>query len=165
MKIFVNTWGNYNKKGANLGQWITLPMDELDLENKLKEIAEDMQDQDPKWFVNDFDCEFDIEINENSNIFEVNELAQRLEDLDEWDKKKFQAMLEIDSDFEYCLDNLDDATFYPDMSLEEVAEEIVKECYSHEMSEFMLRYFDYEAFALDLSYEDYTETKYGVICW
>jgi antirestriction protein len=47
------------------------------------------------------------------------------------------------------------------MDLEEVAEELINECY--DLPEFALRYFDYEAFARDLSFDGYTETKYGVI--
>jgi antirestriction protein len=47
------------------------------------------------------------------------------------------------------------------MDLEEVAEELIDECYN--IPEFALRYFDYSAFARDLSFDGYTETKYGVI--
>lgn len=27
LKIYVNTWANYNENGAGGGRWITLPMD------------------------------------------------------------------------------------------------------------------------------------------
>jgi antirestriction protein len=57
---------------------------------------------------------------------------------------------------------MDDSTFYPGYSLEEVAEEIVSECY--DLPEFALRYFDYEAFGRDLSFDGYTKTYTGVIC-
>ena len=36
LKIYVNTWGNYNENGAEGGEWITLPMDSDELE-ELKE--------------------------------------------------------------------------------------------------------------------------------
>ena len=38
---------------------------------------------------------------------------------------------------------------------------LISDCYN--LPEFALRYFDYEAFARDLSFDGYTETKYGVI--
>ena len=52
-------------------------------------------------------------------------------------------------------------SFYHGMDLEEVAEELVNDCY--DLPEFALRYFDFKAFARDLSFDGYTETKYGVI--
>lgn len=48
------------------------------------------------------------------------------------------------------------------MTLEEVAEQLVEECYN--LPEFALRYFDYEAFARDLRFDGYEETAHGVIC-
>jgi antirestriction protein len=50
------------------------------------------------------------------------------------------------------------------MDLAEVAEEIVNECYfTRETPDIFTRYFDYDAFGRDLSFDGYTETKYGVI--
>ena len=60
-----------------------------------------------------------------------------------------------------ALDNFA-ATYYDGMTLEEVAEQIVEECY--DLPEIALRYFDYEAFARDLRFDGYTETEHGVIC-
>ena len=54
--------------------------------------------------------------------------------------------------------------FYAGRDLQEVAEEIADECYLYNAPDFLARYFDYEAFARDLSFDGYTETKYGVIC-
>lgn len=65
-------------------------------------------------------------------------------------------------DVEYALDNYEDSTFYPEMDLEDVAHDIIEECY--DLPEIALRYFDYESFARDLGYDGYTETEYGVIC-
>ena len=54
------------------------------------------------------------------------------------------------------------------MSLEDVAEEIVEECYIPDNArnsdiEFFARYFNYEAFARDLGFDGYAETNFGVI--
>ena len=54
LNIFVNTWGNYNENGADGGEWITLPMDPDELENKLQTIADAMHDNDPEFFINDY---------------------------------------------------------------------------------------------------------------
>ena len=47
------------------------------------------------------------------------------------------------------------------MSLEDVAYEIVDECY--DLPDIAQRYFDYKAFARDLGFDGYTETENGVI--
>ena len=60
-----------------------------------------------------------------------------------------------------AIENIDDYTYYSGMSLEDVAYEIVEECY--ELPEIAQRYFDYEAFARDLGFDGYEETTNGVI--
>ena len=46
LKLFVNTWGNYNENGADGGQWINIPMEEDDLRETLERIAESIGDRD-----------------------------------------------------------------------------------------------------------------------
>ena len=167
LRIYVNTWGNYNVNGADGGEWLTLPMDESILGAELDRIAANMGDDDPEFAIHDFEWEGDIdftEISEYTNIHEINELVERLDDLHEWELHHIGAYLEaISSDLEEALDEYESTTFYDDMTLEEVAEEIVRECY--DLDEFALRYFDFEAFARDLSFDGYMETEFGVITW
>lgn len=47
------------------------------------------------------------------------------------------------------------------MSLEDLAHEIVENNYN--LPDNVMQYFDFEAYASDLSNEGYTETEYGVI--
>lgn len=54
-----------------------------------------------------------------------------------------------------------DVIFYAGQTLEDVAYDIVQECYN--LPEIAERYFDYKAFARDLSFDGYTETSNGVI--
>jgi antirestriction protein len=54
--------------------------------------------------------------------------------------------------------------FYQGMDLTEVAEELVNDCYfTKETPDIFTRYFDYEAFGRDLSFDGYHETEWGVI--
>ena len=164
LKIYVNTWGNYNENGAEGGEWIRLP--DPDLDETLEAIAERIGDTDPEWFINDYEWtnrrSFG-KIEENSGIFHLNEILEELETLDDWDLDKLEAIIEEHTDnVEIAMEYLDNATFYPGMTLEEVAEQIVDECY--DLPEIALRYFDYEAFARDLRFDGYTETAHGVIC-
>ena len=167
LNIFVNTWGNYNENGADGGQWITLPMEEEELAEVLHNIAARMGDEDPEWAIHDYEWTTEVELDEvgeMSNIFELNEFCTDLDQLDEWEAEEIAAAVEAyDYTFAEAFERHRDGCFifYRGMDLEKVAEEIIEECYN--LPEFALRYFDYEAFARDLTFDGYTETKYGVI--
>ena len=170
LNIFINTWGNYNENGADGGEWITLPMDAGDLEKTLDRIAENMQDFDLEWFVNDYEWTTEIEpreIGEHENITELNEWIGELDSLNEWDQKEIAAAMEAwGYSFEEAMDKQQSGyfTFYPNMDLNEVAEELVNECYfTKDTPDILTRYFDYEAFARDLGFDGYEETSLGVI--
>ncbi len=167
LNIFVNTWGNYNENGADGGEWITLPMDAEELEETLNKIASAMGDNDPEWAIHDYEWTTEIEpreIGEMENITALNEELQELDGLDEWEQKEIAAAIEA---YGYTFAEAYERqqrgyfTLYQGMDLVEVAEELINECY--DLPEFALRYFDYEAFARDLSFDGYTETSYGVI--
>ena len=168
LNIFVNTWGNYNENGADGGEWITLPMDPDELAEVLENIAEAMGDNDPEWAIHDYEWEADFElgdVHEMDSITEWNDLCNEAYSLEEWEAEEVAAAVEAYGyTFREALERHERGCFifYQGRDLEEVAEEIINECY--DLPEFALRYFDYEAFARDLSFDGYTETKYGVIC-
>ena len=170
LNIFINTWGNYNENGADGGEWITLPMDPDALEETLKRISDAMGDFDPEYCIHDYEWTTEIEpreIGEMENIDELNEELQDLENLDEWDQKEIAAAMEaFGYDFKEAYERQQRGcfTFYAGQDLQEVAEQIADECYLYNAPEFLARYFDYEAFARDLSFDGYTETAHGVIC-
>ena len=169
LNLFVNTWGNYNTNGADGGQWITLPMDEDELEEVLENIAEAMGDNDPEWAIHDYEWECEMElgdVHEMDSITDWNERCQEADGLEEWEAEEIAAAIEAYGyTFAEALDRQQRGcfTFYPGQDLEEVAESIADECYLYDAPEFLARYFDYEAFARDLGFDGYTETKYGVI--
>lgn len=167
LNLFVNTRGNYNENGADGGRWITLPMDPDELEEVLENIAAAMGDHDPEWAIHDYEWESETElgdVHEMDSISEWNERCQEAADLEEWEAEEIAAAIEAYGyTFAEALDRQQRGCFifYPGRDMEEVAEELINECY--DLPEFALRYFDYEAFARDLSFDGYTETKYGVI--
>lgn len=167
LNIYINTWGNYNNNGADFGEWITLPMDEDELEEKLDEVAEAMGDNDPEWFVNDYEWTIGVtpfEVNEMDNYFKLNERLEELDTLDIGEQEALMAVLDaITGDFEEALDIVSRGrySFYPGYDLDELAHESVDECYN--LPDIALRYFDYEAFARDLGFDGYHETEWGVI--
>lgn len=174
LNIYVNTWGNYNENGADGGEWIALPMDADELTETLDRIAQAVGDSDPEWFVNDYEWTTEIElreIGENENIEALNEWLKEFDILDEWDQKEIAAAMEAwGYSFEEAVDKQQRGCFtlYANMDLEEVAEELVSECYIPNTAknsdiEFFARYFDYKTFARDLRFDGYEETSLGVI--
>lgn len=171
LNIFINTWGNYNENGADGGRWVTLPMDADELAATMDDIATAMGDNDPEFFINDYEYTTEIElddIGEMDNIIELNERMQELESLDEYEIEEIAAAVEA---FGYTFGEAYDRQqrgyfiFYRGQDLSDVAYVLVNECYfTKDTPDILTRYFDYDAFARDLSYDGYTETKYGVIC-
>lgn len=161
LKVFVTNLGKYNE-GELIGEWVSFPVDESELEEALERIG--INEQYEEYFITDYETELDgLNVDEYSNISELNELAAQLADLDEYDLEKVGAIIEAyGADLQEAIDNIDDYTYYSGMSLEDVAFEIVEECYN--LPEFAKTYFDYAAFARDLSFDGYTETENGVIC-
>lgn len=164
VKVFVNTWGNYNENGADGGQWITLPMDNDELCEKLDEIAEAMNDHDPEWAIHDYEweCEDFGSVSECENIAELNECAQELENMQEWERETAAAYLEAEGgSLRNAIDSVDRCTLYAGQDMEDVAYDMLNECY--EIPDYLQNYIDYAAFARDISFDGYTETSFGVL--
>ncbi len=169
LNIFINTWGNYNRNGAYLGQWVTLPMDESELEEIMENIAETMRDHDPEFCIHDYEWTTDIkgrDIQENENILELNEYVQAIDDLDRWDQKTFSAAVEIwGSDVDPT--DIDEYNLYPgidddyDLGYYWAVE---SGCYDLNKMGNLANYIDYEAFGRDIRFEsDGGHTSFGWI--
>lgn len=161
MKGFITNLGKYNE-GELVGKWIDFPIDEDDFQDELESIGVKENTMYEEWFITDYDCSlFDMydAFGEYPSIDDINEVAEALED----NEDEFTALLEVCS-YEDALGYLESEnyTFYKGMTLEDVAYELVEECYN--LPEIVQRYFDYAAFARDLSFDGYAETSSGVIC-
>lgn len=164
ISVFLNTWGNYNENGADGGFWVELPcnLDEV-LERLAASTGEDVDEMEV--FINDFETEISgLEISENTDISDLNDIAEQLESLDKYDLEKLEAILEADGgSLENALDNIDDYIYYSNMSLEDVASEMIDEGVFGDIPDSIINYIDTSAIARDLGYDGYTETENGVI--
>lgn len=166
LNIYINTRGNYNVYGAENGKWITLPMAEDELSAKLTATAKKMKDSDPEWFVNDYKWEDKafFPVDEVSSYNRLNKICETISELDEYDQEKLLAIIEYTgSDIQDAIDDLDCYTFYQGQTLEDVAYDLINECYN--LPEIALTHFDYSAFARDLSFDNYYEAENGVLCY
>lgn len=164
IKGFITNLGKYNE-GILMGEWISFPIEEEELEAVLERIG--INEEYEEIFFTDWETEIECNFGEYEDIETVNDLAERLEEIDRCgDLEKLEAIMEATGDsLEEAMEEIENATFYPGYTLEEVAEEIVNDCYfTKDTPEILARYFDYEAFARDLEFDGYTETATGVIC-
>ena len=161
-KGYITNLGKYNE-GQLIGKWIDFPVSDEDLEKVYEEIG--INEEYEEVFFTDWEDDFGMEFGEYENIDDLNELAEELQQLDNYDLEKFEALMEAEGyNAREALDRLNDAVFYPNMELIDVAEEIVNVCYGFKnVDDIFYRYFDYEAFARDLRFDGYTETSKGVI--
>ena len=158
MKAYVTNLGKYNE-GELVGKWLELPTTDEEIQKTLKEIG--IGEEYEEYFITDYEDTHGIELGEYENIQELNEKAETLA---EYSDELIQAITEsYTSDIDRVIEILenDNYVFYENMTLEEVAEELVDQCYN--LPEIAQRYFDYSAFARDLGFDGYCETSTGVI--
>ena len=170
LNIYLNTWGNYNENGADGGEWVTLPMDADELAEVMEKIADAMGDEDPEWFVNDYEwtCEWEgREIDENENIEQLNEYCERLSSLNEWESIVYASAVEYWGEKYVDIDDLDDYNLLTDVKDEYDLGyywAVESGCYDLDKMGHLANYFDYEGFGRDIAIEaDGGFTSYGFI--
>ena len=115
IKVYMNTWGNYNEYGADAesikGGWMT-PDEALEWLDK-----QEIQEEEP--FINDVDGKLPFEVDEYSNPKQVLEQIKDLQSLSGDEAKALSAIMESQNDnYEMCKEILDsgDYIFFPDVS-------------------------------------------------
>jgi antirestriction protein len=156
VRIYITNLAKYNK-GKLVGKWVELPMDKEELKREIKEVL----GNEEEIFLSDFESPFDIE--EYENPFTLNEFVEQLDKLDEYEQEKvFYLMDTIGYDREETLEHYEDVTYYQDMTLDDVAYELVEEGVFGELTDSIKSYLDYEKLARDLRIDGYYETDKGV---
>ena len=150
-------------KGNLIGDWISLPIEENDWKDFLKTIG-----SPEEIAIHDFEDNLGLKglkIGEYMSIKELNELCERIERVDLYlcGIDILNALYEVLGDFEEALEcfESDNYVYYGKMTMEEVAQEYIEECY--DIPTGLENYIDYKAVARDMQYGDYCETDYGVI--
>lgn len=156
LKVFLTNLGKYNE-GELVGKWVSLPCD--DLEAELEEIGVGAEPYE-EYFITDYESDIGITIGEYTSVYWLNELAERLDELDDDEAETVKAYLECESnDIEEAIEALPRCAFYQNTTLEDMAQEDVE---AMNLPEIALRYFDYEAYARDMNCNGYTEVNGGV---
>lgn len=162
IKIFLTNLGKYNE-GELVGEWVDLPVDEDELKEVYKRIGiSDEPDADGNYYEETFitDYESDIpglEIGEYDSISELNEMAEEIENLDDWDIEKFKNALE--AGFVDDIKDFDPDRFilYHDVyTKQDLGIAIIEDQYGgleNMDSDTISNYFDYESYGRDCRYD------------
>ena len=148
-------------KGNLVGDWVSLPIEKSDFEDFIKTIG-----NPEEIAIHDFEDNLGLDglkIGEYMSIEELNELGELIENIDPCDVDVLNALYEALGYMGDALDCLEseDYTFYKNMTMEEVAQEYIEDCY--DIPEGLENYIDYKAFARDMLFDNYYDTSYGVI--
>lgn len=116
----INAWvGNLGKyvEGELVGGWIALPQSEEEIDKFLADVV-GINEQYEEYAVYDWESDFMDYPGEYVNIYEINEIAEKIEDLDDGEKEIFKAANEA---FGTTIEDFDpnDFLFIPDCNTEE----------------------------------------------
>jgi antirestriction protein len=170
MKIFITNLGKYTE-GYLIGKWVKLPVSEDKLNEVLEAIG--INEYYEEYFITDYENEIigigDV-ISEYSSVQALNELAQRLEELSDYEADKLGAVLEYEacrsvSDVLELLDKLDEFDLLTDVTDdEELGYYYAEEYCCIDIPEHIQPYFDYEAYGRDIRLESSCLfTSYGFL--
>lgn len=166
IRIALTNLGAYNE-GTLRFVWLELPASEEELEEAYEAIGIGEEDRCggvyEEVFITDYEAPFTI--GEYDNIEDLNEKAEELANLDEWDLEIVKAYMECyDNDVFRAIDALGSCTWYPNTTLEELAEELLTEdlnCAG--VPDWVYNYIDFSGYARDLQYDGYHEVNDGVL--
>lgn len=154
INIFITNLKKYNE-GELIGEWVELPINAEELKKVCERIG--INEEYEEYFITDYECDF-MKIGEYESISSLNEIAEKISELDEEEKKVVKALI---SECSYTIDeaiekvnNGDYIIYYDCNDITDVAYQVVEECgYLNDVPDTVARYFDYESFGRDLGME------------
>ena len=151
MKIYLTNLGKYNE-GELVGEWVELPASQEELEKVFERIG--INEEYEEYFITDYECDL-YEVGEYENVDKLNDIAERIKELDEEGSKVVKALIQkLDYTLDETIDkvNSGDYMIYNDCeNMTDVAYQVVEECgYLENVPDNVARYFDYESFGREL---------------
>lgn len=153
MNIYLTNLGKYNE-GELVGEWVKLPVSEEELEAVFERIG--INEEYEEYFITDYETDITgLKVGEYDSIEDLNELAETLEDLDEYEREIVEAMISEGYNLEEALEKKDDCMIYHDCNdMTDVAEQYAEETgLLDSIPENLHYYFDFEAYGRDMGIE------------
>lgn len=156
-KIYIVNLSSYNN-GNTRGKWYELP---VDIGRVNRELQLDLEHGE-EYAIHDFENFYGFSVGEYSSISELNDYAEKLEEISDLDHIK--EFLEIYS-IEDIISFKDDLEFVEAEDDEDLAAELVAQMGGVEtLSQATLeQYFNYAAYGRDLAISDYSQTSHGYV--
>jgi antirestriction protein len=167
IRICVANLGTYNR-GSLIGKWLNLPMDgdnlreEIDAIMKTPDPARTKYDIDEEWAIHDYETEIGLKINEYESPFKLNELAEKLEELDDWELDILECILDDYPDIDWAMNILAKGRYSVYTGIknrEDLGYAMVDEGLLGEIPDSLVNYIDYEAFGLGIERDLYCGEK------
>lgn len=158
-RVFITNLGKYNE-GELVGKWLDLPCE--DIESELASIGvSDEPDENgnyyEEYFITDFENDYNYKVGEYDSLDNLNEIAEELENLDDYDREVVNAFIENGFDIEEALDGLRDGdymVFSNCSDMTDVAYQYIEETgLLNDIPKGLRNYFDYKAYGRDMSFE------------
>lgn len=132
LNVAVTNLGRYNE-GTLIYEWLKLPATEEEIQECFKKIG--LNEKYEEYFITDYESDVGLKCSEYTNLKDLNEKIQELEDATNGNYDKLEAVIERD----YIGDNLqqiidvmedDEVDFYKGYTAEEYEQEFVESCYN-----------------------------------
>lgn len=171
MRVYITDLEAYNN-GHLVGAWYELPMNEdlltESVENELvkgKKICNSSHYHE-EYFITDYECDY-MKIDEYESLTKLNEIAQKVDSLDDEERTAVKLMLEnyiVDS-MDEAIENIDNIICTGEEKMEDVAYSYIGESGALQgMAESLQGYFDYEALGRDMEIEgNYFRDKENIL--
>lgn len=150
IKLWIGSLAAYNE-GTLRGDWLTLPMPEVELRAALAKLGEE-------YFIADHEAPAGL-VGEYSDPFELNSLA---DELNEYDIARVAYICNQGYSLSDARGRYEDVIFYEGATLRDVAEQLVDDGCFGDIPDTIASYIDYDAIARDLRYDGYDECSDGV---
>ena len=167
IRAWIGNLGKYNE-GELVGAWVSFPIDKDELEKVLKEkvligTTDEFGQPYEEYGIFDWESDYIDYPGEHANLDEINEWAEKIDDLKDWEKNTFEAaneaglvdnILDFDADDYVLLNGID--------SDEDLGYYYVDNLYNGDVSQIRNAedYFDYEALGRELGFKTYENPDY-----
>jgi hypothetical protein len=159
LEVFITDLQAYNE-GNLVGRWFTLPASEEQLSQVISDVLREGEEacgteDHEEYFITDFEWGDHalFEVGEYSNLSQINEQLQQLEDKSDHELKAIAFLLSesLATDIDDAISKADDVHIYENQSMEDIAYDLIQDCYNiHELSPIIANHIDYQGIGRDL---------------
>lgn len=156
INIYVGSYAGYNQ-GILDGRWHKLPSMTLweDIEDSCVDGAEEF---------GIFDYEADFTINELDSIDDLNDIAETLFKMDEYEKTIINVLIDEGCSLEDAIDHVNDCILHPVNDMSDVAYNYYTDCGLIDENNPLFNYIDWDAIGRDMSFDgNFVECDDGIV--